>query len=82
MAFADLDLLKCVVEFKAQFYPSNTARYDLATPGTLKLIPPDNCLAALEYDYRQMSDMIFGDEPDFAEFMTTIKQMELKINSL
>lgn len=81
-AFSDLNLLKRVVDFKARFYRSNTARYDLASPGTIKLLPPDNCLAALEDDYRQMADMIFSDKPSFAEIMVAIQQLESKINSL
>lgn len=38
-AFNHLDLLNKVVEFKKKFYPVNWAKYDEATPGTLKLLP-------------------------------------------
>lgn len=40
-AFNHLDLLNKVVEFKKKFYPVNWAKYDEATPGTLKLLPPE-----------------------------------------
>ena len=39
LAYADLLLLDHVVRFKSRFYPANVARYDLAKPGTMKLIP-------------------------------------------
>ena len=38
-ALADSNLLRDVVAFKQRFYPSAWARYDLAVPGGLKLLP-------------------------------------------
>ena len=42
-----------VVRHKETFYPSAWARYDLAHPGTFRLVPPGARIAALERDYRK-----------------------------
>jgi Nucleotidyl transferase AbiEii toxin, Type IV TA system len=53
------DLLQDVVVFKQRFYPSAWARYDLAVPGTFKLLPPEESrLANLGTDYRGMTRML------------------------
>lgn len=79
-ALADRELLASVVEFKQRFYPRSWARYDLAVPGSLRLLPGEHLLAALEADYRAMSDMIFGQIPDFADIVTQLRALENEIN--
>lgn len=81
-AYTKLDLLERVVRFKARFYPSNAARYDLAQPRTMKLMPPEECMPILEEDYAHMQNMIFGDKPSFAVIMETIQRLETEINAL
>ncbi|MDZ4255436.1 MAG: nucleotidyl transferase AbiEii/AbiGii toxin family protein [Sulfuritalea sp.] len=79
-ALADTDLLADVVAFKQRFYPRNWARYDLAVPGSLRLVPQDTVLAALAADYRAMAGMIFGRIPDFADIMAQLHELEIDIN--
>ena len=81
-AYADLPLLERVVAFKARFYPTNAARYDLARPGTMRLMPPEDCVLILAEDYEHMKNMIFGETPSFEEIMDTIRRMEADINAL
>jgi len=81
-ALADLDLLRAVVTFKDKFYHRGWARYDLATPGTMKLVPPDHIMRAVERDYDQMRFMIFGRRPEFQEIMDSIRALEIEINAL
>ncbi len=81
-AFAQLDLLQRVVDFKIKFYPRGWAKYAEAVPGTLKLIPPEYRYAALRSDYAAMQDMIYGDAPSFDEMMDEVQQLEVKINNL
>lgn len=64
-ALADMDLLAQVVKHKETFYPSGWARYDLARPGSLHLVPLENRQVALEQDYKKMAVMIFGEAPPF-----------------
>ncbi len=81
-ALADLELLADVVAFKERFYPRKWAQYDQARPGTFKLVPSGHVLAAVEKDYVQMRNMIFGRYPDFAEIMETLRKLEAEINGL
>jgi hypothetical protein len=80
VALADMELLADVVEFKMRFYPRGWARYELAVPGTLRLVPQGAVLAAVEADYRAMAGMIFGQIPDFAEILAQLQALEDEIN--
>ncbi len=79
-ALADLDLLARVVRFKDRFYHAGSAHYELAKPGTMRLLPPDNCLPILRDDYTHMKNMIFGHQPDFEEIMLCMRRLERQIN--
>lgn len=79
-ALADAVLLADVVAFKQRFYPRNWARYDLAERGTLRLIPREETLKALETDYAAMAHMIFGRVPSFADIVTQLQGLEDSIN--
>lgn len=82
-ALSDLSLLADVVAFKQRFYPSRWARYDLATPGTFKLLPADAArIENLERDYANMQVMLFGGPPAFAAILETLRDLELEINSV
>ncbi|KAB0669034.1 nucleotidyl transferase AbiEii/AbiGii toxin family protein [Oryzomonas sagensis] len=79
-ALADLDLLSDVVEFKDRFYPRGWARYDLAKPGTLRLVPKGHVLESVTADYRDMRSMIFGEYPDIGTIMSALVALEGEIN--
>lgn len=79
-ALADLDLLERVVRFKDRFYPAGSAHYELAKPGTLRLMPPEACIPALREDYEHMRNMIFGEQPEFEEIMVSMTVLEQDIN--
>lgn len=81
-ALGNLDLLRDVVEFKQRFYPRGWARYELAVPGTLKLVPKAHVLATVRNDYRAMGNMIFGNYPDIDEIMTVLQALEDEINGM
>jgi hypothetical protein len=79
-ALGDRDLLAQVVRHKETFYPSAWARYDLARPGSFRLLAVDNRVVALERDYRNMGVMIFGEPPTFNRVMETLATLEQEIN--
>jgi hypothetical protein len=79
-ALADMPLLAQVVRHKETFYPSAWARYDLARPGSLRLLPRTERVAAMERDYRNMGVMIFGEPPAFDKLMETLAGFEREIN--
>lgn len=81
-ALADLDLLASVVAFKQCFYPRGWARYDMAKPGTMRLVPDGHVLAAVTADYRAMATMIFGDYPAIEVIMGKLQALEDEINGL
>lgn len=81
-ALADLALLADVVAFKRRFYPRGWARYDLAVPGSLRLVPQGHVLAAVEADYRAMTNMIFGAVPAFGDIHARLRALEQEINVL
>ncbi|NTU89592.1 MAG: nucleotidyl transferase AbiEii/AbiGii toxin family protein [Actinobacteria bacterium] len=81
-AFANLNLLDHVVEFKMRFWRSNTARYDLCKPGTIKLMPPECQFERLKSDYARMQSMFFGAAPTFEQIRSSIIALEEEINSL
>ena len=81
-AFKDLELLRQVVAFKDRFYPAASAHYDLAKPGTMQLMPPEDCLPALRADYEHMKNMIFGDKPEFGVILAAIGALASEIHTL
>jgi len=81
-ALTSLSLLEEVVQFKTRFYRCSWARYDLARPGSIRLLPPDHHLGELQRDYRAMQAMLFGIVPDFNEIISSLGNLENRINSL
>jgi hypothetical protein len=82
-ALADIPLLQAVVEFKDRFYPSAWARYDLAKPGSFRLLPTtDEQISRLEGDYREMQMMLFGDPPSFSSIVAELRNFERQINAI
>lgn len=82
VALGDLSLLRDVVAFKQRFYPSAWARYDLAVPGSFKLVPATPAqIEALEEDYRDMQVMLFGESPEFRVIIEELNSLEVEINA-
>lgn len=81
-AFKDIDLLNKVVEFKEHFYPCGWAKYELAKPGTMRLLPPSHVEKVLRDDYEAMRIMVFGEYPSFDDILKELRSLEGEINSL
>lgn len=79
-ALADVDLLIDVVKFKERFYRSSWARYDLAKPGSFRLLPTERGETELQKDFRAMQPMIFRLPPDWAEIVAGLARLEAEIN--
>jgi hypothetical protein len=79
-ALKNLALLRDVVAFRRRFYPTATVDYDLAVPGTIKLVPSDNKLLVLRDDYGKMKEMFFGDAPSFDDIVSSLHELESLIN--
>ncbi len=75
-------MLEEVVNFKMHFFPRGWAQYELAKPGTLRLIPQGQVLESVRADYKAMREMIYGDYPDFEEIQKILEALEAEINAL
>ena len=81
-AIQNIDLLIKVAEHKALFFKDSKARYDLAKPGSLRLMPQDEHIIQLNEDYRQMQEMFFEDPPPFESILEKLKTAEEEINRI
>ncbi len=76
------DLRERVVAWKGQFFGSSWARYDLAKPGTFRLVPPAGRLPALRRDYQAMRDMYLSEPTPFDEVLATLADLESRLNQV
>jgi hypothetical protein len=74
------DLRERVVAWKRQFFGSAWANYDLAKPGTFRLVPPADRLPSLKRDYEAMRDMYLSEPIAFDEVLTVLEELEQRIN--
>jgi hypothetical protein len=81
-AMAEDALRDRVVEWKALFFARSWARYNLAKPGTFRLLPPDHRLPQLRSDYQAMRDMFLDSPPAFEEVLSILKEAEHRINQI
>jgi hypothetical protein len=81
-AIQNIDLLIKVAEHKALFFKDSKAHYDLAKPGTLRLVPLDEHLVQLNEDYRQMQQMFFEEPPTFYQIVEKLRGIEKEINEI
>ena len=69
-----------MVAWKGQFFGSSWANYDLAKPGTFRLVPPAERLPALRRDYDAMRDMYLSQPVRFDEILAVLAELERRIN--
>jgi hypothetical protein len=79
-ALARDDLRQRVADWKSRFFAATWARYDLAKPGTFRLVPPDFRLIALNRDYDAMRDMFTIEPPSFESVIKTVSNLEQRVN--
>lgn len=76
------DLRDRVVRWKGRFFGSAWARYDLAQPPTLRLIPPPERETALRRDYQAMRDMYLSEPQPFERILSTLADVERRVNNV
>lgn len=81
-ALADVELRKRVVAHKTVYFRSKWARYDLAEPGTFRLVPPKERWAELERDDESMQEMFFSPPPSMSDLLGALSALEERIHSL
>lgn len=80
VALGQAELRDRVVEWKARFFGSGWARYDLARPGTFRLVPGLERIAELRRDYQAMRVMYLSEPPGFDEILHRLAALEERIN--
>lgn len=79
-AISNHDLLNKVVLWKSKFFNSAWANYDLAKPGTFRLVPHAERLPALRRDYQLMRDMYLAEPVSFDDIISILSDLEDRIN--
>lgn len=80
----NLDLLEVVRVHKEKYFKRPKARWELAIPGTLDLVPKDAVYKGLQDDWNKM-DAMFPDQKvpfTFTQLIASIQQISNKINTL
>ena len=80
-ALKDVGLLRAVADHKATYFAFSAARYELARPGSLRLVPDDDLVRQLRLDYNSMSEMFVTEPPGFDEVISKIAALEATINA-
>jgi Nucleotidyl transferase AbiEii toxin, Type IV TA system len=70
-----------VVDWKSKVFARAWARYDLAQPGTFRLVPPPSRQAALAQDYTRMQPMFMSQPPSFADLLAQLASAENQLNN-
>lgn len=78
---ADHALCARVGAWKGRVFARQWARYDLARPGTFRLLPPTARLAALARDYAQMRAMFLQSPPEFDAVPDVLASAERTLNT-
>jgi hypothetical protein len=79
-ALASADLRQQVADWKSRFFAAGWAHYELASPGTFRLLPPDFRLPELKRDYQAMRDMFLTPPPAFEKVLEAVANLEQAIN--
>lgn len=69
-----------VVAWKGQFFGSAWANYDLAKPGTFRLVPSAERLPALRRDYEAMREMYLSEPTGFDDVLAILADLEQRLN--
>lgn len=78
------DILKSVLEYKKAFFNASYANYDDCWNGKLKLIPTPENQKIIILDFAKMINaaMFYKEPPSFITIIESLKNLEIKINSI
>jgi hypothetical protein len=66
---------------EGRFFGSSLASYELAKPGTFRLVPSEARQVALRRGYGAMRDMYLSEPPPFDVILGTLEEIERRINA-
>lgn len=79
-ALFNVGLLDEVRRHNCIAFPQKSKRFDLAVPGSVRLVPQPELSLEIERDYRAMQDMILGGAPSFDWLREQLESAEVAIN--
>jgi len=79
-AVEQIELLNRVAQHKSLFFKSSWAKYGEAAKGTLKILPPEYRIVALQSDYANMREMFFGEPPKLDDILALLTEWEREFN--
>ena len=79
-ALAMPELRNRVVAWKGRFFHSAWARFDLARPGSFRLLPAPTRARDLARDYEAMREMYLTEPPEFDRVLDRLRGLEKRIN--
>jgi hypothetical protein len=79
-ASLDLAMLDDVRVYKQRYYPAAWARYDLAVPGSLSIVPSAAKIQALTSDYRDMRMMFLREPSTFEGVLGHLRTLQHLVN--
>lgn len=74
------DLAEECRSHKSLMFRAPDHHYELAKPGTYRLMPTERMMRTLAKDYENMRGMIFGAPPTFEQVMKSISELEHFVN--
>ena len=75
-------ILEKIVQFKQKFYPRKWAKYEESTTKTIRFMPDEYRLKEIKEDYKNMTEMFFGEYPSFGELMNSVLELEKEIHKI
>ena len=82
-AFKRKKLLEKDITFKQKFYYAKSAHYEIATLGSIMLVPGERIHKALKEDYQAMHhNMIYGKMPEYEELRGDGWKLEEEVHDL
>jgi len=75
------DILERVRTHKTRFFSTKWANYATASPGTIRLVPPESRIESLKTDYAAMTQMFTGTPLSFEQIIQTLGEAEHALNN-
>lgn len=84
IALAQIEVLAAVAAHKERFFHRSFSRYDLAKPGTIRIVPSHKLIPFLKDDYQTMVNarFFYSTPPDFEAILEDLRLFEAKVNAL
>ncbi len=81
-ALNNTNLYKSIIAHRRMFIAMKDFDYDMLSPKTINIVPPEFVVAKWEEDYNKMQTMIYGEYAPFNKLIDKIKQLNERVNKI